>query len=173
MLRIAQRQAEDAQHVASDPRPWATQIRLIEHAIEAHDARVTDLLGANTREVERRRAVEAELAITERLLEERDAVLREFPCPAHGPCIPYLRSIANAGTWRPTVYAPKDEPVLLKFLDPIPGRPDMEHFGGLTIVGRRHPGDPNWGWNLAGPFGMGGFADAWFVGWMPLPGAHE
>lgn len=81
-------------------------------------------------------------------------------------------------TWRPMAEARKDgTPVLLKLLDPIPGRPDMEHFGGLQFVGR-HLGvkDPTGiikrydpGWNFAAPVGMGGFPDEWFEGWRPLP----
>jgi hypothetical protein len=58
LLRHLQSQAEDAQRVADDPRPWASHIRAIEQARQAHDARVAELLAANTREVERRRAAE-------------------------------------------------------------------------------------------------------------------
>jgi len=48
-------------------------------------------------EVDRLRS---EIAVDDKLLADRDALLREFPCPLHGPCIPYLR-------WR---LSPEDSP---------------------------------------------------------------
>lgn len=37
--------------------------------------------------------VEKELEITDKLLDERNALLGEFPCPVHGQCIPYVRDL--------------------------------------------------------------------------------
>ena len=36
-------------------------------------------------------AREEEIATDNKLLAERDGLLNEFPCPEHGPCVPYLR----------------------------------------------------------------------------------
>jgi len=36
------------------------------------------------------RDLEAEIAITNNLLAERNRILEKFPCPAHGPCVPHV-----------------------------------------------------------------------------------
>ena len=81
-------------------------------------------------------------------------------------------------TWRGIDSAPKDRTALLALLRPDiyprlrPERPDLQAWNGLAMV-VRHPGVENdgfdIGWNMAGPIGQGGFPDAWFAGWMPLP----
>lgn len=53
-----------------------------------------------------------------------------------------------------------------------PGRPDLERWNGLHLP-IHHPGlaDDGFdiGWSIAAPVGNGGFPDAWFAGWRPLP----
>lgn len=77
--------------------------------------------------------------------------------------------------WRPMSEAKKDSrPILAAFrLDLVEHtkRADLDGLAGRQVV-IRHPGlaDDGFdmGWNLAGPFGNGGYDDDWFAGWQPL-----
>jgi hypothetical protein len=85
-----------------------------------------------------------------------------------GPLLDALRPMSKALKNR--------TPVLARFKPEIPGRADLDRFGGLWVV-IRHPGIDtdgvdeglDEGWGLAGPFGLGGLDDDWFAGWTPLP----
>jgi hypothetical protein len=78
--------------------------------------------------------------------------------------------------WQPIETAPKDgTPVLARIRSDLAthtGRDDHERLQGLWIV-VRHTGVASdgfdSGWQLAGPFGQGGFSDDWFSGWYELP----
>lgn len=52
-------------------------------------------LGAVERERDEARK---EIEIGNKLLADRDALLREFPCPLHGPCIPHVREMLRKAT---------------------------------------------------------------------------
>ena len=121
-------------------------------------------------------------------IEAACAVMRDNGIDINGPWSGYLDDrerelfyalvssldAADQAAWRPIEEAPKDgTPILLLLKNSIdPKREDLERWNGLQFVGR-HPGifDNGFdiGWNVAAPVGHGGFPDAWFVGWRPLP----
>lgn len=77
---------------------------------------------------------------------------------------------------RPMNEAPKDgTAILARIRDDLdawrPERAPWREAGIFVVV--RHPGLAedgfDIGWNLAGPFGNGGWTDEWFTGWWPLP----
>lgn len=76
------------------------------------------------------------------------------------------------GEWWSMETAPKDgSPLLLLLRDDLPGA-DLKRWRGLRFVGSHTGVEPDGfdiGWAFAAPVGMGGFPDAWFVGWHPLP----
>jgi hypothetical protein len=78
---------------------------------------------------------------------------------------------------RPMSEAVKDGSSVLARLRPdlaeyVPEKCWCHDVAGLWVV-VRHPGlaDDGFdlGWNLAGPFGNGGWPDDWFDGFIPLP----
>lgn len=79
-------------------------------------------------------------------------------------------------SWRPMADAPHDARLLAKTHPDIypriePERPDLASCNDLRMVIKKEPvmGDYDPGWRLVGPFGRGGFSEAWFVGWTALP----
>lgn len=85
-----------------------------------------------------------------------------------GPLLDDLRPMSDAKK--------NGQPILARLKAEIPNRPDQDGIAGRWIV-IRHEGLPDeadfdQGWNLAGPFGQGGFPDDWFEGWTPLPMSH-
>ena len=84
--------------------------------------------------------------------------------------------LGDAAPWREMDSAPKDRSMVLAMLradmtTAFPAHAHLHEQAGLQVV-VRHPGvaadgfDP--GWNLAGPFGHGGWTDKFFSGWKPL-----
>lgn len=79
---------------------------------------------------------------------------------------------------RPMSEAKKDgQPILAAFRRDIETRSERaKHLAGRFVV-IRHPGVADdgfdMGWNLAGPWGHGGFPDDWFAGWQELPEYSE
>lgn len=93
-------------------------------------------------------------------------------------CLAGLAQLVREATVKLTPMAehPKDGTAVLARL-----RPDLAEYTGLERVKNtaglwvvvRNPGLADdgfdFGWNLAGPFGVGGWPDDWFVGYVNLP----
>jgi hypothetical protein len=142
LARLALLQVHEARRDPRDARTWERLARTIECVREAHDARVTELLAANSREVERRRVADGCAIWLPMADAPRDGtrILLKLKDP-----IP-------------------DRPDMLHFGGlPFVGR----HPGIVHLDGLRPRFDP--GWNFGAPVGMGGFPDEWLVGWRPIP----
>lgn len=87
-----------------------------------------------------------------------------------------MTDTAAADHWLPMADAPKDRTIVIAMIRPdlaeaYPAHAHLHRQAGLQMV-VRHPGlgDDGFdvGWNLAGPFGYGGWLDDFFAGYKPL-----